>query len=100
MAVKRIIRYLWWPAAILAAVVLLSAAVDRLDAAQGEEGRRCLEQSIRRAAVSCYAEQGVYPDSRETIEADWGVQIDNDRYNVFYEVFADNIMPEITVLLR
>lgn len=100
MDVKKILSCLWRPVMILAAALLLGSAADRLDAAQGEEGRRCLEQSIRRAAVSCYAERGVYPDSLESIQADWGIQIDESRYDVFYEIFADNVMPEITVLLH
>lgn len=59
-----------------------------------------LDLSIRRAAVSCYALEGSYPQSLEYLENHYGIQIDYKRYNVFYEVFAENIMPEITVLER
>ena len=30
----------------------------------------------------------------------YGIRIDENRYIVFYEVFAENLMPEITVLLK
>ena len=33
------------------------------------------------------------------LEENYGVQIDHDKYNVFYDGFASNIMPEITVIL-
>ena len=35
----------------------------------------------------------------EYLEENYGVQIDHDKYNVFYDGFASNIMPEITVIL-
>ncbi len=57
-----------------------------------------LELAIRRAAASCYAIEGAYPESLEYIEEHYGIQIDHERFNVFYEVFAENIMPDITVV--
>ena len=34
----------------------------------------------------------------EYLEEHYGIQIDRERYNVFYEGFASNIMPDITVI--
>ena len=63
-----------------------------------EEGRCQLERSIRRAAVSCYASEGAYPQDISVIEERYGIQIDRERYTVYYEIFASNLMPDITVL--
>lgn len=86
----------------IAAVVVLLAwfftAMGNLGRGQGEEGRRQLEEAIRRGAVACYAAEGIYPPTLEYLCQRYGVQIDRERYNVFYEIFADNLMPEITVL--
>ena len=38
------------------------------------------------------------PPSVEYLEENYGIQIDHDKYNVFYDGFASNIMPEITVI--
>ena len=57
-----------------------------------------LEEALRRTAVSCYAAEGVYPPTLEYMEEHYGIQIDRTRYTVHYEVFATNIMPDITVL--
>ena len=92
--------WLFLPVIAAAALALLMGALAHVDASQGEEGRRQLEESIRRAAVSCYASEGVYPATIEELEQDYGIQVDEARYVVFYEIFADNIMPEITVLAR
>ena len=47
---------------------------------------------------NCYAAEGVYPPTLEYMEEHYGIQIDRQRYTVHYEVFASNIMPDITVL--
>ena len=62
------------------------------------EGDVTLKNAIARATVQCYAIEGRYPPSVEYVEEHYGIQIDRQRYHVFYEGFASNIMPEITVL--
>lgn len=61
------------------------------------EGAETLRKGIARAAVQCYAIEGRYPPSVAYLEENYGIQIDYDRYHVFYEGFASNIMPDITV---
>ena len=68
--------------------------------AAGAEGRILAEQAVRRAAVSCYAIEGAYPCSYAYIKEHYGVAVDETQYTVFYEVFASNLMPEITVIER
>ena len=49
--------------------------------------------------MQCYAIEGRYLPSVEYLEENYRVQIDHNKYNVFYDGFVSNIMPEITVLL-
>ena len=86
--------------AVFAAVFLLAAAMHRLDAGRETTGREQLEDTIRRAVVACYAAEGFYPPSLDYLRQHYGLQIDETRYSVFYEVFGENLMPEITVLLK
>lgn len=65
---------------------------------QKQQGREQLEKALRRAAVACYAAEGIYPPTTEYLVENYGIQIDHSRYAVFYEVFAENLMPEITVV--
>ena len=53
---------------------------------------------MRRAAVACYAAEGIYPPTLEYLEEHYGVQVDRERYTVVYDVFASNLMPDVTVL--
>lgn len=62
------------------------------------EGDVTLRNAIARATVQCYAIEGRYPPSVEYLEEHYGIQIDRRRYHVFYEGFASNIMPDITVI--
>ena len=74
--------------------------MGNLDQNSGERSRRQLKETLRRAAVACYAAQGAYPPDLSYIEEHWGVQIDRSRYAVFYQVEGSNLMPDITVLER
>lgn len=86
--------------AAVAAVVLFCflTGLGNLEEGQGEQGRQRLEESLRRAAVACYAAEGIYPPTLDYLEEGYGIQIDRDRYAVFYEIFAENLMPDITVV--
>lgn len=63
-----------------------------------DEEMRTLQQAVSRACVQCYAIEGRYPPSVEYLEEEYGIQIDQEKYAVFYSGFASNVMPEITVV--
>lgn len=69
------------------------------DTADREQGI-LLETAIRSAVVSAYATEGRYPDTLERVVSDYGIIIDEKRFLVNYEIFADNIMPDITVTFK
>ncbi len=84
--------------AFVFAIVLsgLSSTSDTVES----EGLRVAQEAIERAAVCCYAVEGSYPDSYEYLRDNYGLSINEDRYFVFYSVFASNFMPDITVVLK
>ena len=84
--------------AIVAAIVI--SAVGKASEASDKEGLRLAEEAIRKAAVSVYALEGAYPATYEDLKAQSGIAVDEEKYIVQYEIFASNIMPEITVLDR
>ena len=85
------------PALLVAALIFLSA-LSNLGDGQRSEGRAQLEEAVRRSAVACYAAEGIYPPSLDYLEEHYGVQVDRERYTVIYDVFASNLMPDVTVL--
>ena len=48
--------------------------------------------------MACYAAEGVYPPDLAYLEEHYGVQINEKHFAVYYDAFASNMMPDITVL--
>ncbi len=92
------LRGLLLPVAAVAALLCFAAAVNGLDDGRSQEALRQLEEALRRSCVACYAAEGVYPPDLDYLEEHYGVQVDGTRYVVYYDVFAENLMPDITVL--
>lgn len=97
-AVASVLRGLLLPVGAAVAVLAFAAALDSLDSGRQQEEMQRLEESLRRACVACYAEQGVYPPDLDYLREHYGLQIDEERYTVRYDAFAENLMPDITVL--
>ena len=88
------------PVAIICIVMVFFTAMNNLNSNQTDEGKDQLETSIRRACAACYAVEGFYPPSLDYIQEHYGVLVDSKNYNVFYDVFSENLMPDITVIQK
>lgn len=86
------------PVIALAILLGFATAVNGLDQDSKAESKRQLEQAIRRGCVACYATEGVYPPNLEYLKEHYGLQLDEENYVVYYDIFAENLMPDITVL--
>lgn len=71
----------------------LSDASETADA----EGIRIAKESIRKAVINCYATEGNYPPDYEYLTQHYGISVDERKYIIHYEIFASNIMPDITI---
>lgn len=65
-----------------------------------EEARQHLENAVRQAAVTCYAVEGRYPADLETLTRDYALRYDKESYIIWYDCFADNVIPDIEVRIR
>lgn len=81
-----------------AAAVFLTMGLQQAARQERLEEKRLAEESIRRGVITCYALEGVYPPDYEYLEENYGIQVDEEKFTVFYEIFASNIMPDITVV--
>ena len=97
--IKELIRMLIMPFVMIVAVICLISAVGNLEKGQSRESKKQVEDAINKAVLNCYAVEGRYPATFEYMEEHYGLQIDHDRYEIFYEIFADNLMPSITVII-
>lgn len=86
------------PLLAVAVLLVFLTSLSNLEQGRSEEGKRQLEDALRRASVACYAAEGIYPPNLDYLREHYGIQIDETRYMVVYDVFASNLMPDITVL--
>lgn len=94
------VRKLWFPVLCVGILLFFVVAVSGLKDGNGTEEKEQLEEAIRRSVITCYAAEGVYPPDFAYVKEKYGIMVDESRYFVVYDVFAENLMPDITVLER
>ncbi len=102
MEKKRITAYLGkallWLVLLVLVLALFFHGLKNVTEEVSEQGRTKLEDAVRRAAVACYAAEGAYPPDVTYMIEHYGLSVDESRYIVHYDIFAENLMPDITVL--
>ncbi len=93
------IKYL--PTVLVFALIIVIAIAATRDIGKNTEAESLsiVENSIRRAAITCYAQEGSYPQSIDYLKENYGLYLSDD-YVVHYDIFASNIMPNITVIRK
>lgn len=92
------LRGLLMPCVAVAVLLCFTSALDNLEGGCGEEDIRQLQEVLQKGCVACYAAEGIYPPDLEYLKKHYGVQVDEERYTVYYSRFAQNLMPDVTVL--
>lgn len=95
-----LLRGLLLPALAAGLLVFFSAALDNVDSGRNEEERRQLEEALRRSCIACYAAEGVYPPGLDYLKEHYGIRVDEERYTAIYTALAENLTPDITVLVN
>lgn len=78
------------------ALLLLNRVGAASDAAQAE----MVLDAVRSALVTCYAVEGSYPAELSYLKENYGLAYDEERFVVYYDAFASNILPEVRVNAR
>ena len=81
---------------LLALLICIPLVLDRVS----QEDLDMAQESVRRAAVECYALEGFYPPDLAYLQEHYGLAVDLDRYFVDYQYIASNLVPDITVFPR
>ncbi|MGL4345645.1 MAG: hypothetical protein ACRCTE_10640 [Cellulosilyticaceae bacterium] len=85
---------------IITALIISIVAFNGINENNTTEQQKMLEEAVSRALIQCYAIEGAYPSDIEYIKTHYGVQINEEKYIVFYESIAPNIMPNIRVIAK
>ena len=76
------------------------AAFQKIGSSSENMEEQLVLDAVRRAALTCYAVEGAYPQSLKELERGYGLAYNKDAYIVSYDAFASNIMPTIQVLRK
>ena len=87
-------------AVITLVLVLAVILVGRISNSQQAAESELVRQSIKDAAINCYAVEGAYPDDLEYLRENYMLAYNEDRYFVTYESFSSNHIPDIYVTER
>ncbi len=87
-------------ALFILAIVLLVFMVTKINSFYSRQNISLIKQSVQRAAVECYSVEGIYPPDIDYLVDNYSLTYNSDRYYIFYETFASNVMPTIEVYER
>ena len=90
-------------AAILIFVALIIIFVMTINGITTKNSNRELQivrDAVKNAALTCYAVEGMYPDDLEYLREHYHLSYNEEKYHVFYEPLASNLMPSIKVAER
>ncbi len=93
------LRYLPAVLVFAAIITITVAALKDINKTTEKESLSIVENSVRRAVITCYANEGSYPNNIDYLKENYGLYISED-YIVYYDIFASNIMPKITVVRK
>ncbi|VDN46385.1 conserved protein of unknown function [Petrocella atlantisensis] len=79
-------------------IFLLAGRLSSYDATYANLNKTALEETVMKYVIQCYASEGSYPPHLEYLSEHYGLILDNEHYIYDYEIFASNIMPNITIL--
>ena len=85
-------------AAFLLLVALLLAGLNNVARRSEQEQATALRKAVLRAVLTCYAAEGRYPDNVAYLTKHYGLTYDRQRYRVTLDSFAENLLPDISVL--
>ena len=94
---KRIMILLIACAAVAALFVAFYRSAGREST---QDAARSIEETIRERALQCYVIEGAYPVDLEYLEENYGLTLNRKDYLVVYDIFAENLPPDVRVIRR
>lgn len=93
-------RYLIGLAFAACAALCAAYAASWIGNEMALEEKQLLREQVQQAAVSCYASEGRFPQTLSHLVDNYGLIYDQERYLIWYDAFASNVMPDIDVSVR
>lgn len=100
---KQLKHYRGWIVTLCIFALLLGCTMRHVGSVEQKtllQRQENVRSAVLRAAVACYSVEGVYPDNVEYLVEHYGLRYDTETFILQYDAFAENILPDIRVLVR
>ena len=100
---KQLKHYRGWIVTLCIFALLLGFTMRRVGSVEQKtllQRQENVRSATLRAAVACYSVEGVYPANVEYLVEHYGLRYDTETFILQYDAFAENILPDIRVLVR
>lgn len=87
-------------AVFVAIVLAFCVTVDHLTRASNQAELTLVRDAVKNAALTCYAVEGAYPEDIDYLRQHYGLAYNEERYMIYYDAFASNVLPDIRVVER
>lgn len=81
-------------------VLLIAVLCRNVSSDISDQSLAAIKTAVVDSVIQCYSVEGCYPSDIKYLEDNYGLVINHNKYIVAYESFSDNILPEITVLVK
>ena len=87
-------------AAFVALIVGFLILISAITTTSDSQETQLVYDAVKNAALTCYAVEGVYAPDLQYLRDNYQLSYNEEKYIVYYEAFASNLMPTINVLER
>ena len=84
----------------IALIICFVLLINGITAKNNGRELQVVRDAVKNAALTCYAVEGMYPDDLTYLREHYNLSYNEERYHVFYEPIASNLMPSIKVAER
>ena len=84
----------------VALIVVFVVTINGISTKNSGRELQIVRDAVKNAALTCYAVEGMYPDDLAYLREHYHLSYNEEKYHVFYEPLASNLMPSIKVAER
>lgn len=81
-------------------MLLLVFGIQSTAQSSDEQDLQRIQAAISKAVLTCYSIEGYYPKDYQYLKENYGLYIDESRYQVHYEWIGNNIRPDFAVFVK
>ena len=81
----------------IALIICFVLLINGITAKNNGRELQVVRDAVKNAALTCYAVEGVYPENLYYLREHYQLSYNEEKYHVFYEPLASNLMPSIKV---